>query len=146
MDTIIKVDVVMHKQMLFPEQMIKETEIETKRKDKKKKMKEDKLNKKKQQKEIVESKPHVEIKFEEKDSKAGHRRHVANVFSKMSETRHFFRQGGQLKQTKDLIHDPMYQYVRQARGLDLFHMPDIDIETESDCPRGPALLCPHSGL
>ena len=50
----------------------------------------------------------------------------------MSETRHFFRQGGQFKQAKDLIHDRMYQYVRQARGLDLFPMPDIDTETQSD--------------
>ena len=94
MDTIIKVYAVMHKQMLLPDQVSKEIEIQAKRKEKKKKMIEDKLSKKKQQKEIVESKPHVEIKFEEKDSKVGHRRHVANVISKMSETRHFFRQGG----------------------------------------------------
>ena len=126
MDPIIKVDAVMHKQMLFPEQVIKEAEIETKRKEKKKKMKEDKLSKKKQHKEIVESKPHVEIKFVERDSKAGRRRHVANVLSKMSETRHFFRQGGQLKHTKDFINDPTYQYIRQARGLEPFLMSDLD--------------------
>ena len=43
----------------------------------------------------------------------------------MSETRHFFRQGGQLKHTKDFIDDPTYQYIRQARGLDPFHMSDL---------------------